>query len=346
MYKVNPDAFRGVFVLPSEVTDQYLLLASGDMLKVLLFAFRNADKALSPAEIAEGTGIKEENVSDALRFWEEKGLLSNCDPASSAAQAQETKNEPAKAEARPEKIAVIEKPTLPSYDMICKRAAESDDVRILFAEAQMKLGRTIGPADQSRLLMLLDYYGLPVEVILTICEYARRNKQTTAQIYEMGIGWSKREIITLEAADEELKRLESVYLLWQDFIRMSGVRLQKLSLPQRKLFETWKSDWHFSNEMIKLAFDEMSRHTESLSFSYVNRILAKWKDQGIDSPEKFADHEKKRAEALEEKAAGKKTAYAKRAQPEEPVKASYDIDAAAQKMKTTVPTLKKKEKRP
>ena len=36
----------------------------------------------------------------------------------------------------------------------------------------MKLGRTIGTGDQSSLILLHDYYGLPIEVILCICEYA------------------------------------------------------------------------------------------------------------------------------------------------------------------------------
>lgn len=347
MYKVNPQAFRGVFVLPTQVTDQYLLLASGDTLKVLLFAFRNADKELSPAEIAEGTGVKEENVTDALLFWEEKGLLLNGETLPpTALKEEEKKVSPEAPETKAEKLTVIEKPTLPSYDMICKRASESDEVRILFSEAQMKLGRTIGTADQSRLLMLLDYYGLPVEVILTICEYARTHKQTTGQIYTMGIEWSRREIDTLEAADEELKRLEGVHMLWQDFIKMSGVKLPKLSAPQRKYFDTWRNEWQFTNEMIKIAYEEMGKNTDAISFPYMNKILSEWKRLGIDTPEAFLEHEKKFQEEKEKKAAEKKDAYSKRTEPVAPTKASYDIDAAAQQMKTTVPTLKKKEKRP
>ena len=342
----NPAAFRGVFVLPSEAADLHLKLASGDHLKVLLCVFRHADRALSPEEIAEKTGVLITNVADALLFWEEKGLL--CDEKTLAAALSPAAPAADEAPKKPEKAVVNEKPTLPSYDMICRRVAESEEVRVLFSEAQGKLGRTIGTADQARLLMLLDYYGLPVEVILTVCEYARSHHSTIAQIYSLGVDFSRREIDTLEAADEEFKRLESVSADWFDFTKLAGIRLPKLTAAQKKYFGVWRRDWGFSHEMLALAFEEMSKHTESMSFPYVNKMLSSWKTLGIDTPEKLAAHEQKLAEELDRRAAArenKKSAYTERALPEKDPNASYDIEAAAEEMRRTVPTLKKKEDR-
>ncbi len=341
---VNPAALKGVGVFPAAAAE-YLKLASGHAVKALLFVCANMGKALSVDEIAVGAGLEKAAAGDAVAFWEDKGILCAGDLPVSATVAEEAAPSPAAPAEKPEKPAVIEKPTLPSYDMICKRLAEDETVRVLFSEAQLKLGRTIGTADQSRLLMLLDYYGLPVEVILTVCEYARTHKQTTAQIYSMGIDWAKREIDTLEAADEELKRLEGANALWYAFAVKAGIKLPKLSASQRKFFATWKSEWRMPDDMIMLAFDEMKKNTDSVSFPYMNKILAGWKQAGLDTPEKVAAHEKARALELEKKAAEKRPSTRNKPVKQEEEKASYDMDEAMRRMATQVPKLKKKEDR-
>lgn len=347
--RVAPAAFGGAVAVPSAAVDR-LKLASGDALKVLLFVCRHMDRPLTAEELADGTGLSPAAVADGAAYWEALGVLTTGEGSSvpfPAPAAETPAPAPAPAAPKaPEKAVVVEKPNLPSYDMICKRVAESDEVRVLFSEAQGKLGRTIGTADQSRLLMLLDYYGLPVEVILTVCEYARAHKQTTAQIYSMGIDWAKREIDTLEAADEELKRLESVNALWFAFAERTGIRLPKLSAAQRKYFATWKTDWRFSDEMITLAFDEMKKNTDAVSFPYMNKILSGWKQAGYDTPEKVARHEQERAAELDRKAAEQRTPYREKAAPAPgSTEISYDLAEAMRRMDTAVPTLKKKEDR-
>ncbi len=345
-YVVDPRALTGVFVLPTAVADRWLKLASGDFIKVLLALCRRLDAPQSQEDLSAVTGLAPATVLEALSFWEDKGLLTAEEnlPAPAvppAADAPAAAPEPEK----PARVAVMEKPNLPSYDMICKRTAESETVRVLFSEAQGKLGRTIGPADQSRLLLLLDYYGLPVEVILTICEYAHSHGKTISQIYSMGIDWAKREIDTIEAADEECKRLESVGTMWFAFAEKTGIRLPKLSSSQQKYFETWKTEWRFSDEMIRLAFDEMRANTDSVSFPYMNKVLSNWKKDGLDTPEKVAAQEKERALEKERQAAEKKSPYREKKEPLSRPETSYDIEEAQRRMETTVPKLKKKEAR-
>ena len=103
-----------------------------------------------------------------------------------------------------------------------------------------------------------------------------------------------------------------------------------------------------SEDMLALAYEEMTKNTDSVSFPYMNRILAEWQRAGIRTPEAAAEREKKFTEEKEKKAAqrAKASPYAVRTAGEQPAQpASYDIDKAIDKMKTTVPTLKKKEKR-
>ena len=347
-YQVNPASYRGVFVLPAEVADDYLKKTSAPLLKVLLFAYRNADRPVDAQAAADGTGLSADEAADALSYWAQRGLLTDGIPAQAAPQPAAAAAAEQPAEEKKQIVSV--RPQKPTYDVICKRIQESAAVRELFSEAQLKLGRTIGTGDQGSLLLLHDYYGLPVEIILTICEYARTHGKANniSYIYTVGVDWSRREIDTLELADAEFKKLESLNGVWSAFRAATGIRQTRPTAPQQKYFSVWTDEWRFPVEMLALAYEQMSKNTDTVSFPYMNKILAEWQRAGIRTPEAAAEREKRFTEEKEKKAAerAKPSPYAVRTAAEKPAQpASYDIEKAIDKMKTTVPTLKKKEKR-
>lgn len=258
----------------------------------------------------------------------------------------------AKADTKPRKTTAM--PGRLSYEIICKRINESENVRTLFSQAQTRLGRTIGTGDQSSLLLLHDYFGLPVEVILALCEYASVSGKggNMNYIYTLGVDWSKREIDTLEEADEEFKRIQAIDKNWAPFCKITGIKKKKPTAKQSEFLSVWIDRFHFTMEMLSCAYDEMSKHTDEMSFPYMNKILTQWYNAGVDTPEKVRLHEEEFTEnmvkAVAERAKKKKDA------PNTPggnnsassgTPASYDIEKAQQKAKASVPTLKKKEKR-
>ena len=259
----------------------------------------------------------------------------------------------AKADTKPRKTTAM--PGRLSYEIICKRINESENVRTLFSQAQTRLGRTIGTGDQSSLLLLHDYFGLPVEVILALCEYASVSGKggNMNYIYTLGVDWSKREIDTLEEADEEFKRIQAIDKNWAPFCKITGIKKKKPTAAQSKFLSVWIDRFHFTMEMLSCAYDEMSKHTDEMSFPYMNKILTQWYNAGVDTPEKVRLHEEEFTEnmvkAVAERAKKKKdasgTTGGSGSSASSGTPASYDIEKAQQKAKASVPTLKKKEKR-
>ena len=259
----------------------------------------------------------------------------------------------AKADTKPRKTTAM--PGRLSYDIICKRINESENVRTLFSQAQTRLGRTIGTGDQSSLLLLHDYFGLPVEVILALCEYASVSGKggNMNYIYTLGVDWSKREIDTLEEADEEFKRIQAIDKNWAPFCKITGIKKKKPTAKQSEFLSVWIDRFHFTMEMLSCAYDEMSKHTDEMSFPYMNKILTQWYNAGVDTPEKVRLHEEKftenKVKAAAERAKKKKDAASAAggsgSSASSGTPASYDIEKAQQKAKASVPTLKKKEKR-
>ena len=385
MFFISPSSFSGVFAVPASVADGALKTTSGNFLKVILFVFRHCAEEIDPENIAKNTGVPVGEVNDALYFWTGKGLLTEGEPQpavfaskrggedsspdkiNSSEKRNDTDHaEPSesvayhgestdsqKKEEQPEKAVINVRPKTLTYDVICKRVNESAEVRTLFSEAQLRLGRVIGSGDQSSLLLLHDYYGLPVEVILALCEYARTSGKSGNMnyIYTIGVDWSKREIDTLEEADDEFKRLQALDKNWAPFCEITGIKKKKPTQKQSEFLSTWISRYKFTMEMLSCAYEEMSRHTQEMSFPYMNKILTEWYNAGVDTPEKAKEREIKFTEEKAQKKAlmeaKKKTAYGTiTVQHENGQKpASYDIEKAQQKAKSAVPTLRKKEKR-
>lgn len=75
MYKINPAKYTGVTVLPSEIAEKHLILASASQLKVIIYAFSKSGDFFDAETVSKGTGISLEEVNDALSYWKDTGFV-------------------------------------------------------------------------------------------------------------------------------------------------------------------------------------------------------------------------------------------------------------------------------
>lgn len=61
--------------IPKVVISNFIRMASGDQLKVLLFIIENQKHSLTPESIAFNTSLSTEIVSEAIEFWEKVNIL-------------------------------------------------------------------------------------------------------------------------------------------------------------------------------------------------------------------------------------------------------------------------------
>ena len=297
-YKINPEAYGDVFVLPKVVVKENLRLAGAVGLKALLYLYCNApDGDTSCEAIAKALGADRGDVADAMVFWLERGLVLEDKNAFESekveARAEEKEKnekpvfatEPVKEEkAEPKKVAELPI-SRPSHEQIAVRCSECEELRLLFNEAQNILGKTIGYEGQSILIMLHDSYGLPAEVILMLLEYAlSKGKTGYKYIATVGKEWSEKEIDTIELAEEYISEQNEADGLWRRFCELTGVKNPKPTAKQRRFLKIWSKEFSFSCEMICLAYEICVDNTGKMSLEYMNRVLKNWHDKGVKSP--------------------------------------------------------------
>ncbi len=287
-YKVNAAAWNGVFAIPNCVVDEHIKKAGGQQIKVLLFLLRHQSDILDAKDIARGTGIDVSDVKDAFLYWKEAGLVY---------EDGETPPNVKKAEGSAALKALPD--VTPTYDQVAARTLEDANLRALFNEVQLKLGRTIGYADQARLLMMLDYYGLPVEVILTVVEYCvSKDKTNLSYISKVAKDWGEREINTLAKADAYLKELKSDERLWKTFVSNFSQDIPQYTENRFNYLKHWRLENKQSMELILYAYERTVDRINKPDFKYMNAILESWKEKGYKHPSEVMQAEAKSRDNL------------------------------------------------
>lgn len=339
-FMINPLKWNNSFAVPSEVVDKYIRLAGSVQLKVLLWMMRHSADEKSIEEMSADIGVSSADCADALTFWSEMGLLIPdgrdviYEPVAEKEVSAPARAVPAKQEEKKLLPEIdIAKPTV---EQIVARGNESEEVRFLFNEAQIRMGKTIGHDGQAVLLMMHDAYGLPVEVIVTIIEYCVSvGKTSTSYIAKIGKDWGEREIDTLEKADEVISELKASDEMWGEFKIRTGISTPRPTSAQMKYLNRWKNEYGYSMDMIFLAYEETANNIQKMSFPYMDKILKNWFECGLRTPSDVARAKQERNNASANQSAVKTEQGGRK-------KSSYNIDEVLKKNDETELVYKKK----
>lgn len=327
-FRINPMVFAGIFPVPNTLVDDNIRLASVVQLKVILYMLRhNGEADLSSEKISAALCIDKDDVTDAMIFWSERGVLVRDGQevnvpvtAESMKKKQEEKETP-EPETEAKKVADIPI-SRPTHEQIAARLKESQELAALFQEAQTALGKTVGYDGQSVLLMMHDSYGLPPEVILMAIEYAVTQKKTSySNISRIGKRWSELEIDTLEGAMEYIEEHNVVDETWQKLRKLTEITNRNPTEKQRKYLTAWVKEYGYNEEIIYYAYEESIDRTGKMSMPYMDKIIRSWHKKGVKTVSdiqneriKWENEQKKRFSSKDKKG-GKKESDA-----------SYDID--------------------
>lgn len=281
-YIFNSAVLGSMFMVPTQVVDNYIKLASASQLKTLLWICRHISEPIDASIISKAIGYDEGDVTDALTVIAGWGIIipSNQAPIVVAQTA------PSAAEKEPPmQLAEIEA-SKPSGEQIAARCKEDPEILAMFSDIEKMLGKTLGNDSRSILLMMHDHYGLPIEVIYMLVDYCKSvGKSGFSYISKVGKTWGENEVDTIEKADEQIKILNSCNKLWRDFAEMAGIQNPRPSSSQSAYLRTWSVELKFNVEMIYLAYEEMLNHSSKISFPYMNKILMNWSSKGIKTPD-------------------------------------------------------------
>jgi hypothetical protein len=182
-----------------------------------------------------------------------------------------------------------EKPEQYPKEDIVRTAARKKEFAALCDELAHILGTIPSQAYLNMLLDVYDHLGMPPEVILLLLHYceeeARRRWGSTRRpsakfISDEAYAWARREVMTLELAEEYIARRAKLREEKTRVAALLGIRGRELSPTETKYVEAWL-EMGFTDEALEDAYDRTLTKTGSLKWPYMNSILRKWHEAGL-----------------------------------------------------------------
>ena len=276
-YFINPAALMPFFAVPCSLADKHLKLASPDAVRGLVFVLRNSDKAINPEGIAEFFKMDLFDVCDCLDYWVNAGVISSdkgTAPAEKEAPAVKT---------------VRAKAVKPTRAEIARRGAESEKVRFLLSEAQMKFARPLSENESATLLWLLDDAGVDVSLILMAAQYsAQKGKCNIREIEKTCLDWADNSVTTIAEAEERIALLSRQETAWRMLTAVCGIEKRNPSAKEMEACDLFINEWGFTREMVKAAYDICVDATGKFSLPYMKKVLSKWHKEGYKTVEQTA----------------------------------------------------------
>lgn len=286
-YSVDFTKLNGVFTLPCAIADEHIKLAGAVALKVIMLVFRDLSKAPDADEIAGVLGISSADVSDALSFWCDRGILiKENEPQKESTASQKEPEKPKKA--------VAPKIEKPDRAQVAKRGLECSDIAFILNEAQGMFGRCLRQSEASTLVWLYDDQGMSAGVLMMLIQYAvSEDKCNIGFIERMALDWINSGVEDIKSAEQKITDIAVRKTDWGIVCKAFSIEKRAPSKKEQENAYKWIEKWGYGSDVLKAAYDTCVDTISKFSLPYIDKILTEWHSKGIQKPQDIEKKEKK-----------------------------------------------------
>ena len=250
---------------------------SGDA-ALLYLAIVRAHGALSPEKLAQELKWDMARVRAAEQALGAMGLVAAAEEKEAGRSAPDVPRPP-------------QEPPEYSREDIARRLESDGRFAGLLREVERRLGPLSTPSVK-KLLGLYEELGLPADVVYTLVSYciAKKEQQLGAghlpvmrEIEKEGYAWARREIFTVEKANEYMKREQALRGRYPEYMAALQLGGRAASPGEEKYLSAW-AEMGFPSETVAEAYDRTVLKCHEFRWAYCNGILKRWHEKGLHTP--------------------------------------------------------------
>ena len=288
------------------LTEEENIVLSAPVLRRLT-GTKNADACLLYLCLKQnGDAMDEEKLRESLS-WEKLRF----DAAKAALARAELIRLPEKEAGKEAPLPAEQPPQYTQEDVM--RRMEGDEA---FAQLLREVERRLGPLSTASLKILLElneYLGLPCDVIYLLvndciaCKEERfgaGRRPTMREIEKEGYAWARRELFSVQAVDEFLKKEQRRRRLYPDYMAALQMPARTPSPSEEKYIKNWL-EMGFPPETVAIAYDKTVLKCHEFKWPYCNGILKKWHEKNLHTPQEVQSETAATGQAAEKKTPGK-----------------------------------------
>ena len=259
--------------IPDVFFTEYLPLANGDFVKVYIYMLflSNYGKDANITDLSKILALPYNTIQDALKFWEEQGVIIKKTNGYSLVNLQEielSKLYNPKLTSSPEDIKLTEKSKY--------RAHAIDSINNQFFQGLMS------PSWYTDIDLWFNKYGFDEQVMIALFNYCADNRALHRNyIQTVADAWAKNNIKTFNDLDDYFARNDKINILKKEISKK--LRLQRnFNTFEEDYITKWNQDFGYGMDIIELAL-KRSTSKVNAGFDYYDKLLTDWHQKGLNS---------------------------------------------------------------
>lgn len=296
--------------------DKYMPKANGEYVKVYLYILRCSTMVngnLSVNSIADALELTGADVTRALRYWEQAGILGletyktnisriiikdlRNDLPITFKLVPEVASTSTIASSTASPFKVDMQPTLEKNHITYEDATSdvpkqrqfstselasltsNEEIKELLYISQTYLGKTFSSTETNTILYFYDGLGFPVDLIEFLIEYCVSNGHKAMKYIEkVALNWAKENITTVDMAKAKMASMKgNSYPIMKAF----GLSGRNLAQTEQEFVIKWTDEYGFPLDMILDACNRTINTIHQPSFQYADSILQRWLKNGV-----------------------------------------------------------------
>lgn len=259
--------------IPDVFFTEYLPLANGDFVKVYIYMLflSNYGKDANITDLSKILALPYNTIQDALKFWEEQGVIIKKTNGYSLVNLQEielSKLYNPKLTSSPEDIKLTEKSKY--------RAHAIDSINNQFFQGLMS------PSWYTDIDLWFNKYGFDEQVMIALFNYCAENRALHRNyIQTVADAWAKNNIKTFNDLDDYFARNDKINILKKEISKK--LRLQRnFNTFEEDYITKWNQDFGYGMDIIEIAL-KRSTSKVNAGFDYYDKLLTDWHQKGLNS---------------------------------------------------------------
>lgn len=174
-------------------------------------------------------------------------------------------------------------------------AMKNSGFSFVVQQAEIILGSSLGSEELKKLYNIHRNLGFAPEVIVHMMQYFKGEtrkkygpgrRMSISAFEKMAYNWSKMGIVTLEDAEEHIRKLEYRASVEGEIKRALDIYDRSITPGERIYIDSW-TDMGFSPEAIRIAYERTIDRVHNRSFKYMDKIFLSWHKKGLHTPEEI-----------------------------------------------------------
>ena len=185
-----------------------------------------------------------------------------------------------------QKITTLHSRTRLTPAQINQMSRQDKNIPFLLQELQQRLGKTLSPAQTEALVYTYSYFDLTPDYLLMVAEYCKSiGKGHAAYIAQTAAAWAADGIDTHERVEAHIRELSRKDDLYRQVQAVFGIGGRNLTTREKNYIDTWFGPMGLEMDLVRLAYERTVDNTGKLAFGYLNGILTRWHEKGIETPQ-------------------------------------------------------------